>query len=70
MLRFGNKAAEKTHPATTSRAMMEPMEGRVLMSITITDAMVSSFSLGGGGITPFTPDGRQLVVTIKDGPAA
>jgi hypothetical protein len=32
MLRFWNKAAEKTNEPKISRTMMEPMEGRVLFS--------------------------------------
>ena len=81
MLRFRNNTAltSKTR-RPTSRATMEPMEGRVLMSgttlgepvtftytVTNTSAAAADY-VSAGSPTSFTPDGRQLVVTIKDGP--
>ena len=83
MLRIrNNKASGKTRQPTGRRATMEPMEGRVLMSgttlgspVTFTYVVTNTSSaaadyVSAGSPTSFTPDGRQLVVTIKDGPPA
>ena len=56
MLRRRNQSAEKTGRQAGGRdsghglAVVEPMEGRVLMTVTMTDAMVSSYSMSSAGV--------------------
>jgi hypothetical protein len=85
MMRCSNQTnSAPTRQPTAPRAMVEPMEGCVLMSATalgdpvtftcvVTNTAPASTSAGSFAAespTAFTPNGAQLVVTIKDGPAA
>ena len=85
MMRFDwQKHSKKTHQPTPPRAMVEPVEGRVLMSATalgdpvtftyvVSNTAPPSTSAGSFAAAPraeSTPSGKPLVITIKDGPAA
>ena len=84
MLRFSNNTAATSKPRRPAgrRATVEPMEGRVLMSATTPGSPVT-FTYVATNPSPaaagyasadstgnFTPGGKPLVITIKDGPTA
>lgn len=85
MMRFSNQTnSSKSCQPAAPRALVEQIEGRVLMSATalgdpvtftyvVTSPAPPSTSAGSFAApspAASTPNGRQLVVTIKDGPAA